>query len=248
MKVQYLSDIHLEFYIENPWSNFIITGDVLAIAGDLAVGAPAVISALKSLNEQNPEKPIIYVPGNHEFYSGKNIPVAMTVEQIKKELEDIKNVHVLYRNIVTLNDVNFFGCVGWPDGSAGSINSYKFRVYNDFHQIANFAEDYKEWGTMDKIFLESALRKHKGLKNVVITHFLPTFELISGRFKGDFLNPCFANEWLDWISMMDIQYWIYGHSHANIEKTVGKVNFKSNQAGYVFEINKEYDRQKYFEI
>ncbi len=30
------------------------------------------------------------------------------------------------------------------------------------------------------------------------------------------------------------QYWIYGHSHRNIDKRIGNTQFVSNQLGYVF--------------
>ena len=54
MKIQYISDIHAEFYgneiNDNPLMDFKITGDTLVIAGDLAVGTK-VIPLLKRLTK-----------------------------------------------------------------------------------------------------------------------------------------------------------------------------------------------------
>ncbi len=37
----------------------------------------------------------------------------------------------------------------------------------------------------------------------------------------------------DFIKTHDIDYWIYGHSHYNVDVTIGKTECLSNQLGYV---------------
>jgi hypothetical protein len=36
------------------------------------------------------------------------------------------------------------------------------------------------------------------------------------------------------MAQLPVEYWIYGHSHRNIDKRIGNTQFLSNQLGYVF--------------
>ena len=45
---------------------------------------------------------------------------------------------------------------------------------------------------------------------------------LTGTSEDDFIETCGA------------EYWIYGHSHRNIDKLIGKTQCVSNQLGYVF--------------
>ncbi|MBQ7254155.1 MAG: serine/threonine protein phosphatase, partial [Bacteroidales bacterium] len=38
----------------------------------------------------------------------------------------------------------------------------------------------------------------------------------------------------DFIETCGADYWIYGHSHRNIDRQIGKTRCLSNQLGYVF--------------
>lgn len=45
------------------------------------------------------------------------------------------------------------------------------------------------------------------------------------------------------------EYWIYGHSHRNINAVIGKTQCVSNQLGYVFSgEHKTFDAGKYIEL
>ena len=61
MKLNILSDLHLGFdTMEGP----VTDADLVVLAGDIARPRQAVAWALRL------EKPVLYVPGNHEFYGG----------------------------------------------------------------------------------------------------------------------------------------------------------------------------------
>lgn len=72
------------------------------------------------------------------------------------------------------------------------------------------------------------------LKRVVLTHHVPSFELMAEEFKGSMLNGAFTCELSLLMESLPIDYWIYGHSHRNIEATIGGTHMLSNQLGYVF--------------
>ena len=65
MKVQYMSDLHLEF-ADMPIPD--VAGDVLVLAGDIHVGANAIPWIEQCAHVF---KDVIYVLGNHEYYGQK---------------------------------------------------------------------------------------------------------------------------------------------------------------------------------
>ena len=68
----------------------------------------------------------------------------------------------------------------------------------------------------------------------MITHHVPSFQLSSPDFAGSSINGAFTVELDKYIESSPIEYWIYGHSHRNIYKVIGKTKCVSNQLGYVF--------------
>ena len=62
MKLHILSDLHLEFSTFQPPPT---DADVIVLAGDIDKGNKGIYWA----RETFPAKPILYVPGNHEFYA-----------------------------------------------------------------------------------------------------------------------------------------------------------------------------------
>ncbi|GAB1537707.1 hypothetical protein NUACC21_03600 [Scytonema sp. NUACC21] len=61
MKIQILSDLHLEF---QPFHIPHTDADVFVLAGDINLGKKGVAWAVENI----PSKPVIYVLGNHEYY------------------------------------------------------------------------------------------------------------------------------------------------------------------------------------
>jgi predicted phosphodiesterase len=61
MKLHILNDLHIEFEdFEPPTTD----ADVVILAGDIGVG----MGGLRWAETRFPDRPVIYVPGNHEFY------------------------------------------------------------------------------------------------------------------------------------------------------------------------------------
>lgn len=61
MRIRILSDLHREF---GPVDLPDVTADVVILAGDTDRGTKGVVWARKRF----PETPILYIPGNYEFY------------------------------------------------------------------------------------------------------------------------------------------------------------------------------------
>ena len=56
---------------------------------------------------------------------------------------------------------------------------------------------------------------------------------MSPEFDGSPINGAFTIEIAGYIERSDINYWIYGHSHRNINRLIGNTQCVCNQLGYV---------------
>jgi hypothetical protein len=67
----------------------------------------------------------------------------------------------------------------------------------------------------------------------VLTHHVPTGLCTAFEFQGSTINGAFTVELGNYIAESGIDYWIYGHSHRNIEAQIGDTRVISNQLGYI---------------
>ena len=66
---------------------------------------------------------------------------------------------------------------------------------------------------------------------------------------GSRINGAFTVELAEYIEHSDIDYWIYGHSHRNIDKVIGTTHCVCNQFGYAFQMEHySFDREKVIDI
>ncbi|MFC0426563.1 metallophosphoesterase [Chryseobacterium scophthalmum] len=63
MKIQIISDLHQEFGLSDlSFDN----ADVVVLAGDINLGTQGI----EWIKTKIPDKPVVYVLGNHEYYKG----------------------------------------------------------------------------------------------------------------------------------------------------------------------------------
>ena len=78
MKIQYCSDLHLEFaqnekfLADHPIQ---AVGDILVLAGDIIYWEPENFKHRFFDYVSDHFKAVYYIPGNHEFYSGKEVQI-----------------------------------------------------------------------------------------------------------------------------------------------------------------------------
>ena len=87
-------------------------------------------------------------------------------------------------------------------------------------QICILSEDLK--GTIKRSVAESTAERI-----VVVTHHLPTMAVVSPEHKGNLLNSAFATELGDFIADSRIDAWIFGHSHTDIDATIGNTRMSA---------------------
>lgn len=84
-------------------------------------------------------------------------------------------------------------------------------------------------------FIWKSVEESRAAHIVVITHHLPTLQVVAQHHKGSVLNSAFASEYGELIANSRIDAWIYGHSHTNIDTMIGGTRIICNHMGYVFE-------------
>jgi predicted phosphohydrolase len=236
MKIQYCSDLHLEFrenerfLREHP---IIPVGDILILAGDV-VPFPYVNEFPHFFDKVKSDfKEVYWIPGNHEYYHDDAVHrSAAFFEKIRDNIFLLNNqvqisggtrfvFSTLWTHISALHQMeiqkrmNDFRVIGYGDKRLSTIQ------YNKFHQEA-------------KRFLTGTLKQPFDGKTVVVTHHVPTMQHYPEQYKGDALNEAFASELSSFIETSEVDYWIYGHHHCNVEDfRIGKTQMLTNQLGYV---------------
>ncbi|MBO7134460.1 MAG: metallophosphoesterase, partial [Bacteroidales bacterium] len=127
---------------------------------------------------------------------------------------------------------------------------------NDFHRIRNgqyrlTAEVFNAENEKCVSFIKQSVKNSKAKTIIVLTHHVPTSLAVAKEFKGSPINGAFTCDLSEYIAELGIDYWIYGHSHRNIDCTVGKTKVICNQLGYVFNgehLNNGYVKSKFIEI
>lgn len=254
MKIQYASDLHLEF-ADN--SRFLkeypleTAGDILVLAGDIGYIGDDNYSKHPFWDwaSENYERTIV-VPGNHEFYKMFDID-----KLYNGWVLDIRsNVTCQYNTVIPLGkDTELITTTLWAHIPLEDAFRTEAAV-SDFSRIRHGSStlDFNRFNEEHYrcfCFLEQSVKQSAAKHILVATHHVPSFELMSPEFKGSPLNGAFTVELGGFIANSPIEYWIYGHSHRNIDKAIGNTKCVSNQLGYVF--NNEhhsFDRARCIEL
>lgn len=83
-------------------------------------------------------------------------------------------------------------------------------------------------------FIKSAVATGDARHKIVVSHHVPSFRMLCPKFKDSKANGAFIVELEDYIKESGIDFWIYGHSHYNVNVRIGDTLCVSNQLGYVF--------------
>lgn len=231
MKLHILSDLHLELSTFEPIAT---DADVVVLAGDIGKKSHGIIWA----REAFPDKEIIYVPGNHEFYGADR---ADTLSLMRIAADQCR-VHLLDNDAVVINGVRFLGTTLWTDfllfgkSKKSTAMSDGQNYLNDFRLIREGREIFSparsiELHEQSLAWLKAKLDEPFAEQTVVVTHHLPSKLSVVERFKDSSLSACFASE-LDYLfGKMDL--WIHGHTHDNLDYEANGTRVICNPRGYV---------------
>ncbi len=188
---------------------------------------------------ENWSKPVLYVPGNHEYYT--QTPIDRDSQDFAKWLsENLPHVVLLQDEGITIGGVHFFGGTMWTDFANENplAMMHARQNMNDFRLIRNpkqqtfSPEDSVE---LHKIFLERLLawfREDLKGPRVVITHHAPVVNPDT-QFGNSALQPAFNS--MDMVEVIETyrpDLWVYGHTHECHDQVWGATRILSNQLGY----------------
>ncbi len=164
------------------------------------------------LNCSREFKHIIYVLGNHEHY---RYNIKDSLKDLKKHLRYIKNLHILERESIVIDDVTFLGATLWTDMNNGHDETIERVSYamNDFRIIYNSdnsnsndgnrlstafdswdpTDARARWTPLDAVVQFNATVKWIDMvrelttidKLVVVTHHAPSFKSIHPSYVHD---------------------------------------------------------------
>ena len=233
MKIQILSDLHLEFLssfqIDRLVENIKRCGDVLILAGDVGNGMASHYRYFLEKMAAKFEK-VFVVAGNHEYYGND---IEMTNQKIQSVCDDLENVSFLCSTWEDYGGVRWIGTTLWSH----VVETTKCFT-NDIRYIQNMPlSKYNERHHEAVQFLTKALETSNDKPCVVITHYLPSMELIHEKYRSKEDEP--YNQWF--ASSLDsliethsrhLPLWIYGHTHDPSHKKLFETEMVCNPIGY----------------
>lgn len=215
-----MSDLHLEFRNHGtpkiPPEHFHLWGDVclpksidadvVVIAGDHHPHEQVREYTLKAM-EQAWGVPVIFTPGNHDYYHG-TFPTSCgtTVDHQGVRFA----LSTLWTHLTPMDEIN------------------KMEM-NDFRCIKGIT--VAKWNEMNRASVEFLAESNA---DVIVTHHAPSFQSISPQWQGHFLNPFFANN-LDFSLFPITKLFLHGHVHNEFDYIQGDIRVVCNPWGYPHE-------------
>ena len=234
MKIQIASDLHLELrrgHQPEIHDFYPVDGrDVLVLAGDIGT----YMNAWSFIEQELKRSPVIYVPGNHEYYSWQTRE--FIDEAWKHKAKQNVDLHYLLGEGVTIDGVRFWGAPWYSDLFGRQDRGYLQLIAESISDFDRTFDDSGRWTVVRHLDEHTRqtrlLREQAGQVDVVVTHWPPTLVAVAPRFKGDALNGYFVNDREDLVEEIGAKLWISGHVHDAYRTVVGDTLVIGNPAGY----------------
>ena len=236
MRIQIASDLHLE-HLEWRFPNFRgvepTDADLLVLAGDIAHGAHAL-----ELFEEWP-CPVIFVPGNHEYYGSS---LAEVEDELIEKAKLFPNITVLAPGVAEVDGVRFIGCTLWTDYSLFGEQCLELAMtacakFTPDHRVIKvdgntpFSPTFaRELHLQQKEWLRMKLEEPFDGKFVVVTHHAPAPGSLHPQFAKDLVSAAFVSDLTDMLGVAVLH--IHGHTHHSFDYSVRGTRVIANPMGY----------------
>ncbi len=242
MRINYFSDIHLEFgELQAPYND----ADIIIAAGDIGVHDQG-ISWLKSL-----KKPVIYVAGNHEFYKHSYLE---TLTSLSDQCRD-SSIQFLENKTFVFQGVRFLGCTLWTDLFADGEDKAEALslTLNDFKKIS-YADKpfdinkFTQLHRYSRTWLEQELAQPFNGKTIVVTHHAPS----PWSWKdspASLKKLAYCNDLRHLLHEYEITAWFHGHVHSRADYRIAGARILCNPRGYLGKkMVKDFDQNRIVEL
>lgn len=262
MRIRILSDLHIEHHM--PASVPDGAADLVVLAGDIANGRDGIDWAARTFTV-----PVVYVPGNHEYYESSFAQVDALMAEAGASSG---HVHVLNGAALVLAPpgcapVRVLGTTWWTDydlfGDGRRMESMEAcaRVMLDHRLIEVDDRDghKRPFTPADALarhhaataWLSTQLAKPFDGRTVVVTHHAPDLGSLDPRFAHDLVSGGFVSRRPDLVAQADL--WIHGHTHTSFDYCIDDTRVVCNPRGYVSRRtgeleNKDFDWCRVIEI
>lgn len=232
MRIQVLSDIHLEEKTEIP--TIVPTSETLFLAGDIGVLGHELYETFINYCSNNWDT-VFYVLGNHELYS--------TTKSIDELIDDYKDFFGKFHNIVLLDSskcqyggYQIIGCTFWGNFKgdkhiSGSPKKIHVRENGDLVSIGGDRLTMMNVASQQWI-LENI---HPVLPTIILTHFPLTLEndkVRQVKYRDEDQNVLHEYGADMSLTTTNQVVCISGHTHFSHDFNKNGVRYISNQLGY----------------
>ena len=259
MRLWIWSDLHLEMQNVRIPNDAPAGVDVIVIAGDLA-HADELRSELEYISDRY-ELPIVFVPGNHEFYVGQGqsgLRRGVEADRRRMGLITLKShmmsnrVYVLDDSEVVIDGVRFLGSTLWtdfafdraaeaegypPDEIAAENMRFAHMSMMDYRRIPGIdAAAVLAMHRTSRDYLCRELAQEFAGPTVVVSHHVPHPAGEPPIYRNEPGNCYFTNSAGAFGKILESvrgpDLWIYGHTHYPVDVEIGRTRLLCNPHGY----------------
>lgn len=262
MKIQVVSDLHLEFPgadLTIPNHNgdtdlLILSGDICTTRGKADRYAPFFARCADAFPA------VVYVAGNHEFYDGD---IDHVHDKLRELVSPYINVAYLNNETAEFPDIPpIFGAAFWTDCNQNddftkhvlwqSMNDYRL-IYNTKAGRRFSPDDGYALHQESIAALTRFLTAHSGNTVIVAGHHAPSKQSTHPRYANDTqINGGYSSDLNPFIELNhEIALWTHGHTHTSWDYRIGRTRVVANPRGYWMggrNENAAFDPEKVIEI
>lgn len=251
MKVDLISDVHIDIYIDDPAGDYRLKrydkfidevlvpqgGDALSFAGDIGHYNKQNLTLLKKLSERYQH--VFFTLGNHDFWLLSNRQVKRYKYGFNRVSEFLamdfpSNVHFV-SDVINVDNFKVSGTFGFYDGTymPDAEDWWKEQTYRKFSDYRKIPEADSYRYLFDKYYYSGKFEK----VDLMISHMNPSnkYEHQSPVWRDDKNTLFYCFDGMDLRDKLDPTVWHFGHTHEQLNFNIKGTQFICNPFGYPYE-------------